>query len=83
MIALLLSLTFWESSLFCQDAPPPSYRSLSQMRRNYPGGRDDSDLTVQVLPQIQRKSQMDQELPLDSEGGDFEVMDSSTPDEGD
>ncbi len=76
-------VTISASLVWGQLPPSDGSRSLTQMRRNYPGGRDDSDLAVQVLPQLKKKSQLDQEMALDSEGGDFEVMDSAeeTPSE--
>lgn len=79
-IALLILGVLLSLFSMAQDLPGGS-RAQIQARRQYPGGRDDSDLTVQVLPQLKKKSQLDQEMPLDSEGGDLEGMDlgSETP----
>lgn len=79
-IIFFIFLVTWATVSLAQDLPGGS-RAQIQARRQYPGGRDDSDLTVQVLPQLKKKSQIDQEMPLDSEGGDLEGMDlgSETP----
>lgn len=78
----LFSLLILAAPSMAQDIPGGS-RAQIQLRRQYPGGRDDSDLTVQTLPQLKKKSQLDEEAPLDSEGGDLEGMDlgSETPTE--
>ena len=50
----VLALGFLIPNLGGQSTPSGPL-STSEMRRTYPGGRDDSDLTVQTLRKITRK----------------------------
>ena len=49
--------------------------SISSIKRTYPGGRDDSDLTVQALKRITKKETVDQSI--DPEEGDYDQGDAS------
>jgi hypothetical protein len=50
--------------------------SISSIKRTYPGGRDDSDLTVQTLKRITKKETVDQ--AGDPEEGDYDQGDASS-----
>ena len=49
--------------------------SISSIKRTYPGGRDDSDLTVQTLKRITKKETEDHNI--DPEEGDYDQGDAS------
>ncbi len=52
-------MRIWVSSVFLLSVISLSVeaQTATQSRRNYPGGKDDSDLTVQTLRKITRKGE--------------------------
>ncbi|MDZ4676255.1 MAG: hypothetical protein SGI74_01995 [Oligoflexia bacterium] len=51
-LAIIFLISIIGLPLFAQEQ---QQRSRSAVRRAYPGGRDDSDLTVQTLRQVSKK----------------------------
>jgi len=49
--------------------------SISSIKRTYPGGRDDSDLTVQPIKRITKKETVDQNV--DPDEVDYDQGDAS------
>jgi hypothetical protein len=59
-----------------QGFSPQGFSSISSIKRTYPGGRDDSDLTVQSLKRITKKETIGQ--GVDPEEGDYDQGDASS-----